>query len=106
LSVNLESVAFTPLEVVGFHFSVFGFVDMGWIGTNSKFILSQPMYTGLGCGIRIRNENLVFKTFQIRFAWYPKAAYSSSHSVLQISGEESYRFDNMNYTGPEIVKFE
>jgi hypothetical protein len=106
LSVNLESVAFTPLEVVGFHFSMFGFVDMGWIGTNSKFILSQPMYTGLGCGIRIRNENLIFKTFQIRFAWYPKAAYSSSHSVLQISGEESYRFDNMNYTGPEIVKFE
>jgi len=106
LSVNLESVAFTPLEVVGFHFSVFGFMDMGWIGTNSKFILSQPMYTGLGCGIRIRNENLIFKTFQIRFAWYPKAAYSSSHSVLLISGEESYRFDNMNYTGPEIVKFE
>jgi len=106
LSVNLESVAFTPLEIIGFHFSVFGFVDMGWIGTNSKFILSQPMYTGLGCGIRIRNENLIFKTFQIRFAWYPKAVYSSSHSILQISGEESYRFDNMNYTGPEIVKFE
>jgi hypothetical protein len=71
LVLNLESVLFSPLRLLGFRFAFFASVDLGLIKTeNLKFYESTP-YTGLGLGVRIRNEQLVFDTFEIKFSIYP-----------------------------------
>ena len=44
---------------------------LGVIGSNKQLIFTQNYYSGLGLGLRLHNENLVFKTFQLRLAFYP-----------------------------------
>lgn len=71
LRLNLEYVLFLKREFYKFNIALFGFGDVGVIGSRNQFILSQQYYSGLGAGIRLHNENLVLKTLQLRLAFYP-----------------------------------
>ncbi len=105
LSLNLESVAFTPIFVYGFRFTFYGFADLALIGAYNKNILNNHLYSGLGFGVRIRNENLVFKTFQIRLAFYPDLPGIYSPSMFSISDEKLLNQQNFNFIAPEPLKF-
>lgn len=105
LAINLESVAFTPIFVYGFRFAFYGFADMALIGDYDRNIFKNRLYSGLGLGIRIRNENLVFKTFQIRLAFYPDLPDIYSPSMVTISGEKLLDPQNFNFMTPESLQF-
>ncbi|BAX81375.1 BamA/TamA family outer membrane protein [Labilibaculum antarcticum] len=106
LVLNLETVAFTPYTLGGFRFAFYTFADMGFIGSNKKNILKEKFYYGVGFGIRLNNENLVFKTIQLRLAFYPKAPSDFNRFEYRISGEERPKFNNFRVTQPEVVPFE
>lgn len=71
LALNLEHVVFLPRQFYRFNMALFGFADMGLIGSSKKLIITQNYYSGIGLGIRLHNENLVFETFRLRLAFYP-----------------------------------
>ncbi|MGV8094794.1 MAG: hypothetical protein AB2L24_23315, partial [Mangrovibacterium sp.] len=64
LVLNLETVVFQRKTIAGFNLAFFGFGDLGIIGSGRKLIFKGDYYSGIGGGIRIRNENLVFRTIQ------------------------------------------
>jgi len=105
LAINLESVAFTPIFIYGFRFAFYGFADMALIGAYDRNIFSNHLYSGLGFGVRIRNENLVFKTFQIRVAFYPDLPAVYSPSMFSIFGEKLLDPQNYNFIAPEPLRF-
>jgi hypothetical protein len=106
LSMNLESVMFSPLYILGFRFSTFGFFDVGFIGSESSSILNQQMYSGLGIGIRIKNENLVFNTFQLRFAFYPLEPERSNRFSVDVSNVPTASFSDFTVKKPQVITFE
>ena len=106
LWVNLETIAYTPIKILGFHFSFYCFLDIGYVGPSDRSIFSNKLFLGVGPGIRIRNENLVFRTIQIRLAYFPIVQDGNKHLDFSISGESSYRFNNFDFTRPSIIKFE
>jgi len=106
LSMNFESVMFSPVYILGFRFSTFGFLDVGFIGSESKSILNQQMYSGLGIGIRIKNENLVFNTFQLRFAFYPLEPKRSNRFSVDVSDVPSASFSDFTVKQPQVISFE
>ena len=106
LSMNLESVMFSPFYVLGFRFSTFSFFDIGFIGEESRIIFNQKMYSGLGIGIRIKNENLVFNTFQLRFAFYPLEPEHSNRFSVDLSGFPSAGFSDFTVKKPHAITFE
>jgi hypothetical protein len=69
--LNLESVLFSPYRLLGFRFAFFASVDLGFIKTENLSFFQSTAYSGLGLGLRIRNEQLVFDTFEIKFSIYP-----------------------------------
>lgn len=71
LSLDLEYVLFLRKEFYKFNMAFFAFTDIGIIGSNKKLIFTQDYYSGIGAGMRLHNENLVFKTLQLRLAFYP-----------------------------------
>ncbi len=83
-----ETVAFSDLYYYGFRFAFFGFLDVGFIGNSKDFILNNPIQPGFGLGLRMRNENLVFETFQVRFGFYPSLS-KGDNFLFYISGEKS-----------------
>lgn len=105
LSLKLESVIFTPYMLGGFRFAFFPFADMGIIGSNHKIIFTQKYYYGMGFGIRLRNENLVFKTIQLRLAFYPKAPTDFNTTTFRLSGEARARFNNFNTGKPSTLEY-
>lgn len=68
LSGRLESVAFLPTYFYGFRFAPFGFVDYGWVSSHRQG--EQPLGT-IGLGVRMRNESLVFRTFELSLIYVP-----------------------------------
>ncbi|MBN1186010.1 MAG: hypothetical protein JXB49_27260 [Bacteroidales bacterium] len=105
LLLKIESVSFTPWDLYGFHFAIYGFADIGFIGPDNKSILKNDMYSGVGIGIRIRNEKLAFKTFQIRFAYYPMPPADMDEYMIQVSGGDPIRFQNFFIQEPTILDY-
>jgi hypothetical protein len=106
LVVNLETVAFSPLFVFGFRFAYFGFCDFGFIGSADDYMIGNQSFSGFGLGVRIRNENLVLNTIQIRLGYYPKLPTNADVSYWLITGQQRTRFENFRAREPQIVPFE
>jgi hypothetical protein len=106
LSINLESVCFTPFYLAGFRFALFAFADFAFIGRTTNNVFKNSLYSGFGLGVRIKNEKLVFKTFQLRLAFYPWLPRSASGEFFVITDESKFGIPNFNVKSPEILKFQ
>ncbi|MCX7986445.1 MAG: hypothetical protein N2662_05860 [Bacteroidales bacterium] len=106
LTINLETVLFTPFKLSDFRFAFFGFADMAWIDYKSPTLLSNPLFSGIGIGVRIRNERLVFKTFQIRLTFYPNQKRNTIGDLLVLSPEWHFRVPDMNMKSPQIIEYQ
>lgn len=103
-TVGFETVLFSPINLFGFRFSYFGFADLGYLASPSQTINEGFTLTSIGIGARIRNDNLLFNTFQIRIALYPNNPYPeyTRKNNFIFSGEQPpdpYNFD----PGPPAV---
>ena len=106
LSLNFEYVLFLRKEFYKFNMALFGFTDVGVIGSNKEFILSQDYYSGIGIGIRMHNENLVFKTIQLRLAFYPFHPNDMSFVGFVLEEQSKGQFYSFEPTQPLPIKFE
>ena len=100
--LSLESVVFSPLNFFGFRFAFFGFTDLAFLGSTKDIIDMEGTISSLGLGLRIRNDNLIFNTFQIRIGYFPDPPQYSRISNFIVSGEQLLRPNNFD-PGPPIV---
>ncbi len=105
LAVKLETVAFTPINFYGFKVALYGFWDVGVIGSSEHFILTEKYFLGIGSGLRMRNDNLVFQTFQLNVAYYPMLPNGKSGFVFGISGQDILRLVDFISGSPAVVAF-
>ena len=101
---NYEIVAFSPYYFYGFRFVFFGFMDFGLI-TFSEPLLSGDLHTGIGFGIRIKNERLTFETIQIRLGYYPSLPHYEFPLTIDISGERRLSPQDFYVSKPEVIGF-
>jgi hypothetical protein len=106
LVLNFENVLFQRKSVLNFQSALFSFIDLGLIGPSNESIFRQKYYAGVGVGLRIRNENLVFKTIQLRLAYYPNLPKNVSDVGFIIDGVSKNRFYSFQPRGPEPLRFQ
>jgi len=106
LSLNFEYVLFLRKEFYKFNMAIFGFTDVGVIGSNKEFILTQDYYSGIGMGVRLHNENLVFKTIQLRLAFYPLHPADMSFVGFVLEEQSKRQFYSFEPTQPLPLRFE
>ena len=104
-TVSLESVLFSPANYHGFRFAFFGFSDLGFLSNSNEVIGKGFTLISLGFGLRIRNDNLLFNTLQIRLAFFPNPPVYSEINNLTISGEQLLKPSNFNAGKPVIIPF-
>lgn len=70
----LESQAqfYSPWSWLGFRFNPFANITLGMITDKDKSFGSNKLYSSFGLGCIVRNDYLVFDTFQISFTFYPR----------------------------------
>jgi len=105
LAFNIETVVFSPFYLYGFRFVFYSFADLGFIGNSDDVLINQELYSGLGFGLRIRNENMSFNTLQIRFGFYPVIPTGFNPEFISVSGEKYYRPGRFNPNRPETFLF-
>jgi len=105
INLSIESVMFTPYQLYGFKIVFFEFADFSLIGPESKNFIDYDAYSGLGFGIRLRNERLVFPTFQLRFAIYPNVEGLLLEDLIKFSGEKKLNPNNFSPEAPSILKY-
>jgi len=106
LAIKFETLAFTPVNFYGFKVALFGFWDMGILGSSQHFILTEKYFLGLGSGLRIRNDNLVFQTFQLNIAYYPMLPNGNSGFIFSISGQDILKLVDFISGAPKEVAFQ
>lgn len=103
LRINPESVFFTPLHISGFKFALFGFTDFGTIGYSVN-PFANNFYAAAGCGVRIRNESLIFKTVQFRIVISIKGNPEFRNNLFYLNSETPLRANRYIPMEPQILK--
>jgi hypothetical protein len=106
LIFNLESVAFTPWNLIGFQFSMYTFADLGWISPDKGIFNETNFSSAIGFGFRIRNEGLVFQTLNLRIAYFPSVPSGANHFGYDISTTDPVSFPRFSRGKPRILPFE
>jgi len=106
LAVNLESVLFSPVNLYGFRFAFFGFADMGFLFGTNEFARQGEILSSIGLGIRVRNDNLVFNTLQVRIGYFPHLPDYSRVNYILVSGEQLLRPENFEPGPPTLLPYE
>ena len=102
---DLESVVFSPINIYGFRFAFFGFADMAFLAGTAEVISNGRILSGIGLGIRIRNDNLVFNTFQIKLGFFPDPPQYSRINYFTVSGEQLLRPNNFDPGPPAVIPY-
>lgn len=106
LSLKLEQVVFMPQQFYKFNIALFGFADIGIIGSNKALIFSENYYSGVGFGLRLHNENLVFETLRIRFAFYPLFPDDFHFFGFVLNEQSKQQFQSFEPLAPKPIRFE
>jgi len=69
--LTLQTQSYAPWNLIGFHFGPFLFSSFGMLGNESSGFSKSRLYTKLGLGVLIKNDYLMFSTFQVSLAFYP-----------------------------------
>jgi hypothetical protein len=67
----LQTQSYAPWNFIGFNFGPFLVCSVGMLGDAISGFKNRKLYSQIGFGILIKNENLVFNTFQISISFYP-----------------------------------
>jgi hypothetical protein len=103
--LSLESVVFSPRNYLGFKIALFGFTDFAYITGTRETTFNGGHLTGIGIGLRIRNDNLVFNTFQIRLGFFPYPPLYSRITNVIVSGEQLLRPANFDPGPPDVIPY-
>jgi hypothetical protein len=104
--LNLESVIFSPFVLLGFRFAFFGSIDLGLVVSENSKITDSRLFSGLSAGVRIRNDQLVFNTFVIKFAVYPGMPEDGTARNFIVDSMNRLRFNDFFPYKPAIVSYQ
>lgn len=104
-NIKFESLLFTPINFVGFRMATFAFLDAS-ISTNDKSSTTNTeVYSGMGVGIRLRNDNLAFSTIQLRFGYYPSVPQNANNYNYNVATSTNLNIRDFDFKEPEILSF-
>lgn len=97
---TVESVYFLPGQLAGFRFAPYIHSDIGVLNESRSSKVNDLVYLNTGIGMRIRNENLVINTFDIRGTYFPRSPAGNRSFGFTISFSTPVLFSSFRVTKP------
>jgi hypothetical protein len=69
--LTLQTQSYSPWNLAGFHFGPFLVCSLGMLGDSKTGFKNRRLYSQFGFGVLIKNENLIFSTFQVSISFFP-----------------------------------
>ncbi|MEI7829547.1 MAG: hypothetical protein WCI31_07245 [Prolixibacteraceae bacterium] len=107
LKFNFETVRYLKLNFYNFKFTNYLFTDFAFLSDSPKTLLNNDFYIGIGAGLRIYNESLVFKIVDIRLTWFPATPPEGiSPFGTNLQGLTKSRFDDFLGRKTEVIRYQ
>jgi hypothetical protein len=100
LSATLSAIMYTPIYFYGFRFAFMIQGKCGFVAPNGESLFHQNLYTGVGLGILIRNDNLIFPPFLITCFYYPSIPHGVAWWQFGFNQDTGILLPDYNVTMP------
>lgn len=81
LLVYIQSQFYAPFTWAGFSFAPIVYAGMGMLGNQEMLAIKNQPYPFVAIGMQVRNELLVFNTFQFTIGYYPHVPGTGSNII-------------------------
>lgn len=106
LNLRTETVYYSPLKIYGFKFNFYGSLQSSLLASNEESIFKSPIYTGIGLGCRIRNENLSLNTLRFSVNYFPNSPAEVKPFLFEITTITDFRFHLSSLKAPTFLVFD
>lgn len=105
VSVGSETDLYTRLKILGFKLGFFAFGKSSLLAQDN--LQKGDVYCVIGGGVRARNENLIFGTVELKFAWIPRLPGSDMANIkLTVSGNLRLKYSGTFVQAPAFARIE
>jgi hypothetical protein len=104
LSANWETVLYNNRPILGFKSAPFVFGNLTYIRTMGDPILKGDIYSAFGSGVRVRNENLVFGTIELKGFYFPRTNQQLSPWNFSLITNLRYKYNSNIVEKPNYVE--
>jgi hypothetical protein len=107
LLLTLQTQSYAPWDFIGFRFGPFINCSLGILGDEANGFKDRKVYAQIGLGILIKNDYLVFNTFQLSISFYPIMP-GGEHGVFKFNSFRTtdFGFGDFDVEKPAIVGFQ
>ena len=102
-TLSSEYVVFQPWYYYGFRFATYAHAGIGHVSESRIVDPYSQTYYAFGGGVRIRNESLVFDTFEFRISLFPNPPIDGQVFFFKVSLSTPKFFESPNVTKPTVV---
>ncbi len=104
ISTNWETVFYNNRAFWGFKSAPFVFGNLTYIRTMGDPILKGDIFSSIGSGIRIRNENLIFGTIELKGFYFPRTNRQLSPWNFSLTTNLRYKYNSNFIEKPNYVE--
>jgi hypothetical protein len=104
ISANWESVWYNSRSFFGFRTSPFAFGNITYLRTVGQAIGNGDIYSSIGSGMRVRNENLIFGTIELKAFYFPRTNLQISPWNLSLLTNIRYKYNSSIISKPDFVQ--
>lgn len=102
--LSLQTQFYSPWEVLGFRLNPYVNFSAAMLGDEDTSIKNSKVYSSIGAGFIIRNDYLVFSSFQLSFSFFPQIPGQGSNIFKTNSFEtEDFGFQTFELGKPSPV---
>ena len=105
--LSLQSQFYSPWQFWGFRLNPYFQLTAGKLAKEDTRFGSEKLFTSIGVGFIIRNEYLVFSSFQFSFAYYPQMP-GQGNSIFKTNAfdADDFGFQDFQIGKPQPIKYE
>lgn len=102
----LQTQFYSPWEFLGFRLNPYLNLTTGMLKGGENSYGTDTLYSAIGVGCVVRNDYLVFDSFQFSFTFYPKIPGQGDNIFKTNSFEnDDFGFQNFQIGKPELVQY-
>jgi hypothetical protein len=103
ITANWESIWYNSRTFYGFKKAPFVFANLTYIRTVSEPIKNGDIYSALGAGIRVRNENLILGTIELKGFYFPRTNLQMSPFNISLMANIRFKYNSSLIEKPDFV---
>ncbi|MBC8032608.1 MAG: hypothetical protein H7Y03_00570 [Chitinophagaceae bacterium] len=104
LSLYTETYLISDRKIFGFQLSPFVFGDLTFLAKEKSSLFKADLFSGLGGGIRTRNENFIFGTIELRMMYFPRTTEDMNSFKIRIKANLRFRYNSRYIKAPDLIQ--